>query len=106
MLQRFIQRYTALSLAMFGVIIATHLAFHDARHTFVAIAAALLLMNWQLLMLLPRLVDPLIARDARRDPRGAGQRLLAYRLTWGRSGVTMSNLIVIGSLVIAHLHFA
>ena len=105
-LRRFIHRYMGLSLAMIAVIIATHLVFHDELHTFVAIAIALLLMNWQLLVMLPRLVDPMMARDARRDPIGAKQRLLAYRLTWGRSGVLMSNIIVIGSLLIAHLHFA
>lgn len=105
-LRRFVHRYMGLSLAMIAVIIATHLLFHEERHTFVAIAIALLLMNWQLLVMLPRLVDPLMARDARRDPVGAKQRLLAYRLTWGRSGVLMSNIIVIGSLVIAHFHFA
>lgn len=105
-LRRFIHRYMGLSLAMIAVIIATHFLFHEERHTFVAIAIALLLMNWQLLVMLPRLVDPLMARDAKRDPVGAKQRLLAYRLTWGRSGVLMSNIIVIGSLVIAHFHFA
>jgi len=104
-LNRFIHRYMGLSLAMIAVIIATHLVFRDEVHTFVAIAIALLLMNWQLLVMLPRLVDPLMARDARHDPAGARQRLLAYRLTWGRSGVLMSNIIVIGSLIIAHLHF-
>ena len=106
LLRRFIHRYMGLSLAMIAVIIATHFVFRDELHTFVAIAIALLLMNWQLLVMLPRLVDPLMARDVRRDPGGAKQRLLAYRLTWGRSGVLMSNLIVIGSLVIAHFHFA
>ncbi|MBP6797220.1 MAG: RNA polymerase sigma factor [Luteimonas sp.] len=106
LLRRFIHRYMGLSLAMIAVIIATHLVFRDELHTFVAIAIALLLMNWQLLVMLPRLVDPMMARDARRDPIGAKQRLLAYRLTWGRSGVLMSNIIVIGSLLIAHLHFA
>ncbi|TWT21352.1 RNA polymerase sigma factor [Luteimonas marina] len=105
-LNRFIHRYMGLSLAMIAVIIATHFVFRSEVHTFVAIAIALLLMNWQLLVMLPRLVDPLMARDARSDPAGARQRLLAYRLTWGRSGVLMSNIIVIGSLVIAHLHFA
>ena len=104
--RRFIHRYMGLSLAMIAVIIATHLVFRDELHTFVAIAIALLLMNWQLLVMMPRLVDPMMARDARRDPIGAKQRLLAYRLTWGRSGVLMSNIIVIGSLLIAHLHFA
>ena len=63
-------------------------------------------MNWQLLVILPRLMNPLLARDARQDPVGAGQRMLAYRLTWGRTGVLMSNIVVIGSLVIAHLHLA
>lgn len=105
-LRRFVHRYMGLSLAMIAAIIATHVVFRDELHTFVAIAVALLLMNWQLLVMLPRLVDPLMARDARRDPVGAKQRLLAYRLTWGRSGVLMSNIIVIGSLVIAHFHFA
>jgi RNA polymerase sigma factor (sigma-70 family) len=106
MLLRFSHRYIAFSLVMVLVIIGTHLVFRDASHTFIAIAVALLAMNWQLLVMLPRRMNPLLARDARRDPVGARQRLLAYRLTWGRTGVLMSNVIVIGSLVIAHLHFA
>ena len=106
MLERFARRYVALSLAMVAAIIATHLVSRDPAHTFAAIALALLAMNWQLLLMLPRRVDPLLARDARQDPVGARQRLLAYRLTWGRSGVLISNLVVIGSLAIAHLHFA
>ncbi len=105
MLLRFSRRYIVFSLAMIAAIIATHLVFGDAGRTFIAIAIALLAMNWQLLVMLPRRMAPLLARDARRDPIGAGQRLLAYRLTWGRSGVMMSNIIVIGSLLIAHLHF-
>ncbi len=105
MLAGFSRRYIALSLVMILVIIGTHLAFRDPAHTFVAIAVALLAMNWQLLMILPALMAPLLARDARRDPIGARQRVLAYRLTWGRTGVLMSNIIVIGSLVVAHLHF-
>ncbi|WP_202845606.1 RNA polymerase sigma factor [Luteimonas saliphila] len=105
MLLRFSRRYIVLSLAMIAAIIGTHLAFGDERHTFVAIAIALLAMNWQLLVMLPRRMNPLLARDARRDPVGARQRLLAYRLTWGRGGVMISNVIVIGSLIVAHFHF-
>jgi len=104
MLQGFARRYVGLSLAMIAVIVATHFMSRDVSHTFIAIGIALLLMNWQLLVILPRRANPLLARDARRDPVGARQRLLAYRLTWGRTGVLMSNLIVVGSLVIAHLH--
>ena len=106
MLLRFSRRYIAFSLVMVAAIVATHFVFDDVRHTFIVIAIALLAMNWQLLVMLPRHMNPLLARDASRDPVGARQRLLAYRLTWGRSGVLMSNLIVVGSLVIAHLHFA
>lgn len=105
-IRRFSLRYILASLAMVVAVIATHFLFLDQRATFAVIVAALLAMNWQLLVMLPRLMDPLLARDARRDPIGAKARLLAYRLTWGRTGVVMSNLIVIGSLVIAHLHFA
>jgi RNA polymerase sigma factor (sigma-70 family) len=105
-LLRFSRRYIALSLVMIAVIVATHVAFRDVGHTFIAISLALLAMNWQLLVILPKLMNPLLARDARLDPVGAGQRMLAYRLTWGRTGVLMSNIVVIGSLVIAHLHLA
>jgi len=105
-LQRFSRRYIGLSLAMIVVIVATHAAFRDAGYTFIAISLALLAMNWQLLVILPKLMNPLLARDARQDPVGAKQRMLAYRLTWGRTGVLMSNIVVIGSLVIAHLHLA
>src|SRR5690606_11515111 len=87
MLLRFSHRYIAFSLVMVVAIIGTHLVLRDASHTFIAIAVALLAMNWQLLVMLPRHMDPLLARDARRDPIGARQRLLAYRLTWGRTGV-------------------
>lgn len=105
MLLRFSRRYMLFSLVMVALIVATHFAFHDASQTFIVIAVALLAMNWQLLVMLPRRMAPMFERDMRRDPVGAKQRLLAYRLTWGRAGLMMNNIIVIGSLVIAHLYF-
>lgn len=105
MLLRFSRRYMLFSLVMVALIVATHLAFHDPGRTFIVIAVALLAMNWQLLVTLPRMMAPMFERDARRDPVGARQRLLAYRLTWGRAGLMVNNIIVIGSLVIARLHF-
>lgn len=105
MLLRFSRRYVLFSLVMVALIVATHLAFHDPGRTFIVIAVALLAMNWQLLVTLPRMMAPMFERDARRDPVGARQRLLAYRLTWGRAGLMVNNIIVIGSLVIARLHF-
>ncbi len=106
MIRRFAHRYILTTLALTLSVIAAHLLFHDAAITFVVISVALLAMNWQLLIQLPRIMAPLIARDAQRDPAGARARLLAYRLTWGRAGVMMSNVVVIGALVIAHFHFA
>ena len=105
MIRRFSHRYMLTTLALTIAVIVTHLSFHDSRLTFAVIAVALLAMNWQLLVMFPRIMAPLLARDARRDPAGAPARLLAYRLTWGRAGMMISNAVVIGSLVIAHLHF-
>ncbi len=105
MIQRFSSRYMATTLASTVAIIAIHMLLRDNHVTFAAIAVALLAMNWQLLVMLPKLMAPMIERDARRDPAGSKSRLLAYRLTWGRTGMMMSNVIVIGSIIIAHMHF-
>ncbi|MCR6662382.1 MAG: sigma-70 family RNA polymerase sigma factor [Luteimonas sp.] len=105
-IQRFSWRYMLATLASTLVVIAIHLLFHEPRLTLATIFVALLAMNWQLLVLLPKLMAPMIERDARRDPAGARSRLLAYRLTWGRTGMMLSNIIVIGSIVIAHMHFS
>jgi RNA polymerase sigma factor (sigma-70 family) len=103
-LRRFTHRYMVLSLAMIVAILATHLLWHTPQLTFAAIAVALLAMNWQLMVQLPRIMAPLLARDAQRDPLGAPSRLMAYRLTWGRTGLMLSNVVVIGSLVLARLY--
>jgi hypothetical protein len=54
------------------------------------------------------LVGPLLQMEedwpAGRDPVGAPSRLMAYRLTWGRTGLMLSNVVVIGSLVLARLY--
>ncbi len=101
----FTRRYMITTLVLTAVVVSVHLLLRELELTFIAISAALLWMNWQLLLVFPRTMLPLLARDARRDPAGAPARRLAYRLTWGRTGVMMSNVIVIGSLVIAFLHF-
>jgi len=104
-IRRFTHRYMLLTLVLSAMVAATHFLFHQPHYTFAAIAFTLLAMNWQLLVMLPRLMAPMIERDARRDPVGAPARLLAYRLTWGRTGVMLSNIVVIVSLLIVHLRF-
>ncbi|TDK25960.1 sigma-70 family RNA polymerase sigma factor [Luteimonas aestuarii] len=103
-IRRFAYRYMALTLATIIAILGVHLLWQSPQLTFVAIAIALLAMNWQLLVQLPRIMAPFLARDAHRDPFGARARLLAYRLTWGRTGVMMSNVVVIGSMVLVRLY--
>ncbi|NYZ63956.1 RNA polymerase sigma factor [Luteimonas deserti] len=74
-----------------------------------AAASGLLLMlvyNYPLLTSLPRLMNPLLARDAARDPAGAARRALAYRLMFGPSGLIITNLGVLGALLILYLQKA
>ncbi|WP_394004766.1 RNA polymerase sigma factor [Luteimonas sp. WGS1318] len=68
--------------------------------------ALMAIFNHPLLTSLPRLMDPLLARDAARDPRGAARRALAYRLMFGSSGLIITNLGVLGSMLILFLRNA
>lgn len=74
-----------------------------AAATGVALMAAL---NYPVLVKFPRLMNPLLARDAARDPSGAARRALAYRLMFGPSGFLISNLGVLGALLILFLRHA
>lgn len=71
-----------------------------------AAIAGLVILNCQTLVSLPRLMDPLLARDAARNPHGAARRHLLYRLTFGVSGTLISNLVVLGMLAVLYLHGA
>ena len=44
-----------------------------------------------------------LRRDAIRNPDGARSRQLLYRLTFGPSGVVISNLAILGGLVLMKL---
>ena len=48
-------------------------------------------------------MGPLIRRDAIRNPEGARSRQLLYRITFGPSGVVISNIAIIGGLVLLYL---
>ncbi len=71
--------------------------------------AALLILavyNYPMLTSLPRLMNPLLARDAARHPEGAARRALLYRLTMGSSGLIIGNLAAVGAVLIAFLRSA
>jgi len=69
-------------------------------------AAMLMVYNYPVLFELPRVMNPLLARDAARDPVGAARRALGYRLMFGPSGFIISNVLVIGMLLIIWLQTA
>ena len=64
--------------------------------------AAIAILNYQLLGPLARTMRPLLRRDAIRNPEGARSRQLLYRLTFGPSGVAISNIAIIGGLVLLY----
>lgn len=69
-------------------------------------AIALFLYNYPLLTSMPRLMNPLIARDIARDPKGGARRALGYRLMFGSSGLILTNVGLIGVLLIFWLKTA
>lgn len=98
----FYRVYIGTSLLLLLAIFGVHWLFQDNLKTLGAVLVALAVMNYQMLVPLPRLMNPLLRRDAERDPEGAAMRQLGYRLTFGLSGVLVSNLVVVGMLVIGH----
>ncbi|MDR6992637.1 sigma-70 family RNA polymerase sigma factor [Luteimonas sp. 3794] len=73
---------------------------------FVSVLMLLSLYNYPVLVSLPRVMNPLLARDAARDPKGAARRALGYRLMFGPSGFIISNLGVIVMLWVMWLKIA
>jgi hypothetical protein len=71
--------------------------------TLATISLAALAVIYRLPVPLPRLMNPMLDRDARHRPEGARQRRMAYRLMWGSTGVLISNIGVIGSVTLALL---
>ncbi|WP_101925355.1 MULTISPECIES: RNA polymerase sigma factor [Luteimonas] len=70
------------------------------------VVAMIAIYNYPIMTSLPRLMNPLLARDAARDPKGAARRALAYRLMFGTSGLIITNLGVVGALLILFLQQA
>jgi RNA polymerase sigma factor (sigma-70 family) len=84
--------------ALVGVLLMFGAGFivgaNEGSPTWLLISALLLLSlyNYPVLVSLPRVMNPLLARDAARDPKGAARRALGYRLMFGPSGFIISNL--------------
>ncbi len=72
----------------------------------ILLVTALFPYNYPLLTSMPRLMNPLIARDIARDPRGGARRALGYRLMFGTSGLILTNVGLVGVLLILWLKTA
>ena len=72
----------------------------------VLLVIALFPYNYPLLTSMPRLMNPLIARDIARDPKGGARRALGYRLMFGPSGLILTNVGLVGVLLILWLKSA
>lgn len=70
---------------------------------YAAIGASFVVLNYIMLVPVPRVMNPLVERDALRNPRNAYWRTLGYRLSMGPSGVLISNLVVAGMLALVYL---
>ncbi|WP_058834275.1 RNA polymerase sigma factor [Luteimonas abyssi] len=96
-------RYLVVGAACIGVSVLCSLAFASRVPMAIAIVASLVVLNYMMLVTLPRVMKPLAARDAARNPESAYWRQLGYRLSFGPSGVLISNITVLGALAIAFL---
>lgn len=104
-----VRTYNVYMLTAMAIILGAFAArwmFDSPIPMFAAIVAGFAVVNYQMLVSLPRLMNPLLARDAARHPKGAARRQLFYRLTFGVSGTLISNLSVLGMLAIMYLHTA
>ena len=95
--------YIWTSVLAVGLTLAAAFSFESLVPTYALAFAAIAVLNWQLLGPLARVMKPLLRRDAIRNPEGARMRQLLYRLTFGPSGVVISNLAITGGLVLLYL---
>jgi len=91
------------SMVAVGLTLGSAFAFDSLVPTYALAIAAIVVLNYQLLGPLARTMQPLLRRDAIRNPDGARSRQLLYRLTFGPSGVVISNLAILGGLVLLYL---
>ncbi|MBJ6982526.1 MULTISPECIES: sigma-70 family RNA polymerase sigma factor [unclassified Luteimonas] len=96
--------YLWTSLVAVGATLVAALAFDSMVPASALALAAIAVLNYQLLGPMQKTMAPLLRRDAQRHPGGAKWRQLGYRLTFGTSGVLVSNIAIIGGIVLLYLH--
>lgn len=89
------RRYMLRSTAALALTILVALLTHGAWPLALAMLAGLALVNHDMVVTMPKVMAPLLARDAARAPHTAARRQLAYRLSFGASGIVLSNVCVV-----------
>jgi RNA polymerase sigma factor (sigma-70 family) len=103
-IRRWVRNYAIISLGVTATVMVAALFKPGWELLAAMVLASLPVLNYQLLVPLPRLMQPLRDRDAQRDPRGAARRALTYRLVWGGTGIVITNVSIIGGLILIFLH--
>jgi RNA polymerase sigma factor (sigma-70 family) len=103
-IRRWVRQYAVISIGASCAVMVAALFAPGWPLLAAMILASLPLLNYQLLVPLPRLMGPMRERDARRNPEGAARRALTYRLVWGTTGVLITNVSLLGGLVLLVLH--
>lgn len=93
------RRYVLRSLAAIAVALAVAVGSSGFWPLTLACLAGLLLVNYDMLVSLPAVMTPLLRRDAQRRPEGAVRRQMSYRLSFGASGIFVTNACVLMMLV-------
>ena len=102
-IRTFISHYSMTCAAFIaGAVLATVLSTGWQALT-ATVLAGVAVLNYQLIVQLPRVMNPMLARDAARRPEGLARRRLAYRLVWGSSGIVISNIALIGAFGVVML---
>ncbi|WP_149195029.1 RNA polymerase sigma factor [Luteimonas suaedae] len=95
--------YLAMATVMCLGVLAAVWLFESPVPALAIAVAGFLVLNYQLMVPLPRIMNPLLRRDAKRNPESAERRALLYRLTFGPSGLLIANIGLIGMFVIGFL---
>lgn len=103
-IRRWVRRYALITLFVTCSVMVASFFVPGWQYLAAMILASLPVLNYQLLVPLPRLMQPMRDRDAQRNPEGSARRALTYRLVWGGTGVLITNISLLGGLFLLYLH--
>jgi RNA polymerase sigma factor (sigma-70 family) len=89
------RRYMVRSIFALGAVMLVALLTHSAWPLALAMLTGLVLINYDMIVTMQKVMAPLLARDTARAPHTAARRQLTYRLSFGTSGLIITNVCVV-----------